>query len=108
MELSSPLSMVNRLHTNCRLTQSQNYAPARGRVLVCEGPDGRVEIEYRGHTVPWREIAGPLRASRPEARPGAKGAAVPTVPIPKRKWVPPPDHPWRQVARYGAERRANL
>ena len=88
--------------------QSQNYAPARGRVFVCEGPDGRVEIEYRGHTVPWREIAGPVRASRPEAKARAERAAVPTVPIPKRKWVPPPDHPWRQAARHGAERRANL
>ena len=87
--------------------QSRNYAPARGRVLVCEGPDGRVEIEYRGHPVPWQEIAGPVRASRREARPEAERAAVPTVPIPKRKWVPPPDHPWRQAARSGAERRAN-
>jgi transposase len=79
--------------------ESRNHAPARGRVLVCEWPDGRLEIEYRGHGVRWREIAastGPSReAKRPESRAG----------IGKRKWVPPADHPWRRSIRRVVERR---
>ncbi len=87
--------------------QSRNYAPARGKVVVCEWPDGRVEVEYRSHAVPWREIPAPARPSLPEARPVVKRAPVPTPPIARRKWVPPADHPWRQAARRGAERRAS-
>ena len=41
--------------------QSRHYAPARGKVVVGEGPDGRVGIEYRGRAVPWREIPAPAR-----------------------------------------------
>jgi len=87
--------------------ESRHYAPARGKVVVCEWSEGRVEIEYRGHAVPWREIPAPARPSLPEARPAVKRATVPTPPIAKRKWVPPADHPWRQAARRGAERRAS-
>ena|SRR5215470_11711561 len=81
--------------------RSENYAPARGQVLVCEWPDGRLDIEYRGRAVPWREIAAP-------SRPVAEHTRVLTPPRAKRKWVPPADHPWRQAARLGAERRASL
>jgi transposase len=80
--------------------KSPHYAPARGRVVVCEGPEGRLEIEYRGRAVRWREIAAP---SRPLATPSTR------VQIPvwaKRKWVPPPDHPWREAARRAVERKA--
>ena len=86
--------------------QSRNYAPARGQVLVCEWPEGRVDIEYRGRRVPWREIPGPVRLSLPEARPVLQQATAPRAPIAKRKWVPPPDHPWRQAARREVARRA--
>jgi len=41
--------------------RSENYAPARARVLVCGWPDGRLDIEYRGRAVPWREIAARTR-----------------------------------------------
>jgi Helix-turn-helix domain len=88
--------------------QSRNYAPARGKVLVCEWPQGRVEIEYRGCAVPWREILAPVRASRPEAKPAVEPTQAPLPAIAKRKWIPPPDHPWRQAARWGAERRASF
>ena len=84
--------------------QSRNYAPARGKVVVCEWPEGRVEIEYRGHAVPWREIPAPVRASAPEARPAVEPILAPMPAVAKRKWVPPPDHPWRQAARFGTER----
>ena len=87
--------------------QRRHYAPARGRVQVCEGPEGRVDIKYRGGAVPWREIPSLVRPSVPETRPATPQTPVPTPPIAKRKWVPPPDHPWRQAARRGAERRAS-
>jgi len=87
--------------------QSRHYAPARGKVVVCEWPEGRVDIEYRGHTVPWREIPAPAKPRVPEVRPALERARVATPPIRKRKWVPPADHPWRQAARRGAERRAS-
>jgi transposase len=38
--------------------QSRKYAPAQGKVLVCEWQDGTVEIEYRGRKLPWKEILG--------------------------------------------------
>jgi hypothetical protein len=82
--------------------ESRNYAPARGKVLVCEGPDGRVGIEYRGRAVPWREIAPPLRrrgAERKQAWPR------PPVPPPKRPWRPPTDHPWRQTIHREAQKK---
>jgi hypothetical protein len=51
--------------------QSRKWAPAQGKVVVCEWQDGTVEIEYRGQKLPWKEIlsAGPgvsveVRASR--------------------------------------------
>ena len=36
--------------------QSRKYAPAQGKVVVCEWQDGTVEIEYRGSKLPWKEI----------------------------------------------------
>src|SRR6202140_3014184 len=41
--------------------QSRKWAPAQGKVVVCEWQDGRGEIEYRGQKLPWKEIlsAGP-------------------------------------------------
>ena len=42
--------------------QSRKYAPAQGKVVVCEWQDGRIEIEYRGDKLPWKEIlVAPLR-----------------------------------------------
>jgi hypothetical protein len=67
--------------------RSENYAPARGQVLVCQWPDGRLDIEYRGRAVRWREIAAPTRP------PVAERTRVPTPPRAKRKWMPPADHP---------------
>ena len=86
--------------------ESRNYAPARGKVVMWEWPDGRVGIEYRGRAVPWREILAPAKLSGPEAKATLRGAAVLTPPRVRRKWVPPADHPWRQAARRAAERRA--
>jgi transposase len=38
--------------------QSRKYAPAQGKVVVCEWQDGMIEIEYRGRKLPWKEIFG--------------------------------------------------
>ncbi len=80
--------------------QSRHYAPAQGKVLVCEGREGSIAIEYRGHALRWQQIPAPARPSVPEGRPtGERGTAqaTPATQIPKRKWVPPDDHPWRQA-----------
>ncbi len=84
--------------------QSRHYAPARGKVVVCEWPEGRVDIEYRGRAVPWREIPKPCV---PEARRGIERVAMPTRPLAKRKWVPPADHPWREAIRRAVEKKAS-
>lgn len=86
--------------------QSRHYAPAKGQVRVCEGRDSSLAIEYRGRGVAWREIPTPARPNVPEARAAIEPATRSTPPIAKRKWVPPANHPWRQAARRGAERRA--
>ena len=83
--------------------ESRNYAPARGKVVVCEGPDGRIALEYRGRAVRWREIAAPAQPRISEARLRSE----PTATRGKRKWVPPADHPWRRGAERRAERRAS-
>src|SRR2546422_3275873 len=82
--------------------ESRHYAPARGKVVVCEWSEGRVEIEYRGHAVPWREIPAPARPSLPEARPAGKRATVPTPPLAKRERGAPAGHPWRHAGPPGA------
>ncbi len=86
--------------------RSEHYAPARGKVFVCEWPDGRVEIEYRGHRVPWREIPAPVRPSSAEVKRTRERPQVSTAPTVKRKWVPSADHPWRRSILRGAEKRA--
>jgi hypothetical protein len=83
--------------------QSRHYAPAQGKVVVCEWPDRRLGIEYRGRAVPYREISAPARPATPEARRVSERGAVRLA---KRKWVPPTDHPWREAARRATERRA--
>jgi hypothetical protein len=83
--------------------QTRHYAPARSKVVICEWADGRVDIEYRGHRVPWREISAPVRPRVAEVRAPSERR---TVQVAKRKWVPPADHPWRQAARRGLEKRA--
>lgn len=75
--------------------QSHHYAPARGKVWVCEGREGNLAIEYRGHAQRWQEIP-------PPAQPADDNRNTRILPRPskaKRKWVPPPDHPWRQTGR---------
>jgi len=49
--------------------QSRKYAPAQGKVVVCEWQDGTVEIEYRGRKLPWKEIFGTAPRVSAELKP---------------------------------------
>jgi transposase len=52
--------------------RSRNYAPAQGKVVVCEWQEGTIEIEYRGAKLSWQEFSGaPQRrqATRDSSRP---------------------------------------
>lgn len=80
--------------------ESRNYAPAKGKVVVWERPDGAVGIEYRGRAVRWREIAAPLRPLAQEKTTPAVAKAA------KKKWVPPANHPWRGAARRQMKKKA--
>src|SRR5271167_1449154 len=68
--------------------QARQYAPAKGKVTVCEWEDGRLQIRYRGRAVAWEEIAGPVPVQA--VRPGEAGAKKQKPPTPQA------DHPWRQ------------
>ena len=75
--------------------QSQHYAPASGKVKVCEGREGNLTIEYRGHALRWQEIQPPAQAAADSRITRALPRRSPVKP----KWVPPPDHPWRGAKR---------
>ena len=70
--------------------QSQHHAPAKSKVTVCEWQDGRMEIHYRGEKLSWEEIPARPVATRQEHKPRAREE------MPKKKWRPGPDHPWRR------------
>jgi hypothetical protein len=70
--------------------QSQHHAPAKSKVTVCEWPDGRMEIHYRGEKLSWKEIPARPLATKQEYEPRAQEET------PKKKWRPGPDHPWRR------------
>jgi transposase len=78
--------------------QGTNLAPAKGKVVVCEWQDGRVEIRYRERKVEWEEIA-----ERPEK---AKLAPAGTATKPYGGTPPAPSHPWKQ--RYDGMRRPGI
>jgi len=68
--------------------QARHYAPAKGKVTVCEWEDGRLQIRYRGRGVVWEEIPGPVPVQVVRPREAtAKKQKPPT---------PQVDHPWRQ------------
>ena len=68
--------------------QARQYAPAKGKVTVCEWEDGRLQIHYRGRAVVWEEIPGPVPVQA--VRPREATAKKQKPPTPKA------DHPWRQ------------
>jgi len=81
---------VVRYHNRAlQLARQSGYAPARSTVTVCEWPDGRLAVEYRGRTVSWTEIT-----SQPSLSP-----AAPAVVLPRPAPRPPhtANHPWRRT-----------
>ena len=65
--------------------QGRHYAPAKSKVVVCEWEDGRLEVRYRGRTMPFDEIA-----ERP-----AKAVVERKAIVHRKALVPAPSHPWR-------------
>jgi transposase len=63
-------------------------APRQGKVLVCEGRNGQITIEYRGRALRWQEIPAPAKPNVPQAAPK-------TVQSHQRKRIPSSHHPWR-------------
>jgi hypothetical protein len=68
--------------------QGNHQAPAKGKVVVCEWEDGRLEVRYRGQKLSWKEIAE--RPRRAEADQPRKMA------IPYGGTPPTASHPWKQ------------
>lgn len=68
--------------------QGNHQAPAKGKVAVCEWPDGRLEIRYRGQKVPWQEIEElphPAEVEQPRKVSVPYGGTPPTA-----------SHSWKQ------------
>ena len=84
--------------------QSRHYAPVKSQVAVGESREGSVTIEYRGHALRWEEIPAPAKAIGQEATELGHGRGGLAPRLPKQKWVPAPDHPWRQPACRGVEK----
>ncbi len=85
--------------------QSHYYAPAQGKVLVCEGRHGRITIEYRGRALPWQEIPAPAKPSVGQVKPTVERTNL-SSPRAKGKRVPAVDHPWREAVRRAVQKRA--
>jgi transposase len=69
--------------------QSRHYAPARGKVTVCEWEGGRIRIYYRDQLIDWQEIQ--QRPSSLEKQVVMKKSVRHT-----RSRKPAPEHPWKQ------------
>jgi transposase-like protein len=67
--------------------QSRHYAPAKSRVTVRENQAGDLAIEYRGRTLPFRQIA-----HRPARQPAPCSVSAPRG----GHRTPLPNHPWNQ------------
>ena len=71
---------------------SRQHAPAKSKVLVCEGRHGSISIEYRGRALPYREIPAPTPPKQYAEKVVGERAARQQA---KRKYVPAANHPWR-------------
>ena len=56
-----------------QLAPHNGYALARSTVTVCEWPDGRLAIEYRGRAISWTDVTGRVVASPPAPVIGPSG-----------------------------------
>jgi transposase len=85
---------VVRYHNRAlQLARQSRYAPARSTVTVCEWPDGRLAIEYRGRVVPWTDVTtvAPSTAEATAPTPRPVEPVAPPAPRPRNA-----DHPWRR------------
>lgn len=80
---------------------SQSRPQARSKVLICEGRQGGLAIEYRGQALRWEEIPAPRKPQSAGDSP-RQGSWHPVV---RRKWVPAANHPWRQAIRQAAQQK---
>ncbi len=82
---------VVRYHNRAlQLARQSGYAPARSTVTVCEWPDGRLALEYRGRAMQWTEVTAQTAATRVPV-------AAATPPSPRSRGPRAgADHPWRQ------------
>jgi hypothetical protein len=85
--------------------QSRHYAPALGKVMVCEGRHGNTAIEYRGRALPFQEIPAPVQSSVIQAKTGDARNQCPAPKV-QRKQAPPANHPWREAVRREVQKRA--
>lgn len=77
--------------------QSQRYAPAQARVTVWEAEDGRIEVEYRGRKLEWREIPPATWTRTVEVTGNEKLArTAPRRPRGRHGRKPDAHHPWRR------------
>ena len=83
--------------------QSRHYAPAQGKVLVCEGRYGNIAIEYRGRALRGKEIPAPRKPSGG----GPAGQSASSADGQKEAAVPPANHPWREATRRAMEKRVS-
>jgi len=68
-----------------------NLPPARRRVMVQEHLDGTIHMVYRDREVLFMEINElPQKASKTYQKQQAHGL--------RKKYIPPPDHPWRRYS----------
>jgi transposase len=77
--------------------QNRTYAPARSKVLVCEGRHRSLAIEYRSRGLRFREIPAPAKSQAVQSAVTGARPRVPTA-LKKRKWKPAANHPWHGPA----------
>jgi transposase len=71
-----------------QIVSQSNLPPSRRKVMVQEHLDGAVRIVYRDRKVLFTEIKElPRRPMVTQQQPNHE---------PKRRYIPPPDHPWRR------------
>lgn len=74
-----------------QIVSQSNLPPARRKVMVQEHLDGAVHIVYRDREVLFTEIKELPRKTRVTQQKHQSSQ-------PKRKHIPPPDHPWRRFS----------
>ena len=75
-----------------QLERQSAHAPARATVTVCEWPDGRLQLQYRGQAIKWHACPAAVRTA-----PGTLAVvAARSVAVTARAAQPRPDHPWRK------------